>query len=273
MKHFLTAALCGTLLLSSPTIAQDEGEEIIVTAQMRTQSNGSVAVIERRPVIGVRRQADSAVRVVEITSDSVDEGLRRREVRAMLFAAIDRAKGQGFNIVTGQFTVTEITRANWKDLFPDLAKGSDSNYSDDDETWQEDEDDEGDNDDEDDDSKPKPAFEDDDSTTTLRLKVKTKLVGSIDNMDRKIAAFVKGVPVTGRSLMKQKGIMALTIINPEQYRDAIYKLIADGAQHAGEFYGAGYGLEVTGLNNDVAWEQVSETDLFLFVRYNFSIRK
>jgi hypothetical protein len=278
MQRKIVTALCSICLFYASVspqaaVAQDEGGEIIVTA-MKRQSLAPGVVIERRPVIGLRRQADSAVRIVEITSDSIDEGLRRREVRAMLFAAIDRAKSQGFNIVTGQFTVTEVTRANWKDLFPDLAKGSDSNYSDDDQTWQEDEDDDEDDDDDDDDeNKPKPAFEDDDSTTTLRLKVKAKLVGTIDNMDRKIATFVKGVPVTGRSLMKQKGIMALTIINPEQYRDAIYKLIAAAAQHAGEFYGAGYGLEVTGLNNDVAWEQVSETDLFLYVRYNFSVRK
>jgi hypothetical protein len=274
MKYFLAATLWSFLLLSSPAMAQNEGEEIIVTAQMRTQSNGPVAVIERRPVIGIRRQADSAVRAVEITSDSLDEGLRRREVREMLFAAIDRAKGQGFNVVTGQFTVTEVTRANWKDLFPDLALGSDSNYSDDDESWQGDDEDEDDEDDDDDaDSKAKPAFEDDDSTTTLRLKIKTKLVGTIDSVDRKIAGFVKAVPASGRSQMKRKGAMALTIINPEQYRDDIYKRIATGAQHAAEFYGTEYGLEMNGLQGDVAWEQVSDTELFLFIRYNFSIRK
>jgi hypothetical protein len=273
MKNSIVAALVSLTLFCMPLAAQDSGEEIIVTASRR-QSTGPVAVVERRPVIGIRRQADSALRNVEITSDSLDEGLRRREVRAMLFAAIDRAKSQGFNIVTGQFTVTEVTRANWKELFPDLAIGSDSNYSDDDESWQaDDEDDDEDNDDEDENSKPKPVFEDDDSTTTLRLKVKTKLEGTIDSVERKISAFVKAVPENGRSLMKPKGAMALTIINPEQYRDEIYKRVAAGAQHAAGFYGTEYGLEVNGMHGDVAWEQVSDTELFLFIRYNFSIKK
>ena len=149
--------------------------------------------------------------------------MRRREVRAMLLDAIDRAQKQGFNIVTGQFTVIEVTRTNWQELFPDLARGSASNYSDDDESWQDDGDDDEDDYDDDDDSKPKPTFEDDDSTTILRLKIKTKLAGTIDEAERKIATFVKSVPATGRSQMKQKGAMALTIIKPEQYRDEIYK--------------------------------------------------
>jgi hypothetical protein len=279
MKQLAIGTLVGLALLCTPVVAQEDGggsDEIIVTGTMRRQANGPVAIIERRPVIGLRRPADSAVRAVEITSDSLDEGLRRREVRAMLFAAIDRAKAQGFNVVTGHYTVKEVTKANWQELFPDLAVGSDSNYSDDDESWQADEDDDDDDDyddDDDDNNKVKPAFEDDDSTTTLRLKIKTKLEGTIDAAERKISGFVKAVPATGRSLMKQKGIMALTIISPEQYRDEIYKRIATGAQHAAGFYGNEPGLEVNGLHSDVQWEQVSDTELFLFIRYNFLIKK
>ena len=273
MKFSAVGALGGLALLFASTVALGI-EEIIVTTRSK-QSSGTVAVVEQRPVIGIRRQADSAIRSVEITSDSLDDGLRRWEVRAMLFAAIDRAKGQGFNIVTGQFAVKEVTRANWQELFPDLARGSDSNYSDNDESWQEDEDvdDEDDDDEDDEENKLKPTFEDDGSTTTLRLKIKTKLEGTIDNVERKISGFVKTVPETGRSQMKPKGPMALTIVDPEQYRDEIYTRVATGAQHAAGFYGAEYGLEVNGLHGNVAWEQVSDTDLFVFIRYTFSIKK
>jgi hypothetical protein len=273
MKHFVLLALTSLTLMAASASAQEGFDEIIVTGARR-QSTGSVPIVERRPVIGLRRQADSAVRTVEITSDSLDDGLRRREVRSMLLAAIDRAKGQGFNIVTGQFTVTEVTRTNWKDLFPDLSRGTDSNYSDDDESWQnKDDEDEDEDDDEDDSGKPKPTFEDDGSTTTLRLKIKTKLEGTIENVGRKISGFIKMVPESGRSQLKQKGDLALTIINPEQYRDEIYKRVAESAQHAARFYGSDTGLEVTGLHGEVGWEQVSDTELFLFIRYNFSVKK
>lgn len=73
--------------------------------------------------------------------------------------------------------------------------------------------------------------------------------------------------------MKPKGAMALTIIKPEQYRDQIYQLVADGARHAASFYGADYGFELTGLGGPVAWEQVSDTELFVFIRYDFTIRR
>ena len=261
------------LLSGSPSLAQDgDGENIVVTAsRLPGFARGPVVVPEPRPVIGIRRQADSALRNVELTSDSLDPGMRRREVRAMLLDAIDRAGKQGFSIVTGRFTVTEVTRANWQELFPDLARGSGSDYDDDDESWQVEEDDEDEGYDEDD--RPRPFFEDDGDTTTLRLMVKTRLSGTIDEAERKIGAFVKSVPEEGRAQMKQKGAMALTIIKPEQYRDEIYALIAAGAQHAASFYGHEYGLEVTGLDNNVAWEQVSDTELFVYIRYDFAIRK
>lgn len=272
MKRFALGLLALTLS-ASPALAQDGDAENIVVTGSRISLPGllPVGLAEPRPVIGIRRQADSALRNVEITSDSLDPGMRRREVRAMLLDAIDRAGKQGFSVVTGRFTVTEVTRANWQELFPDLARGNASNYSDDDESWQND--DEDDDEDYDEDDQPKPFFEDDGSETTLRLMVKTRLSGTIDDAGRKIAAFVKSVPENGRAQMKQKGAMALTIIKPEQYRDEIYRLVAAGAQHAASFYGPEYGLEVTGLDNNVAWEQVSETELFVYIRYDFTIKK
>lgn len=272
----IAALLLAMLLPAAPSLAQDGDAENIVVTGSRISRPGLVGIgmPEPRPVIGIRRQADSALRNVEITSDSLDDGMRRREVRAMLLDAIDRAGRQGFSIVTGRFTVTEVTRANWQELFPDLARGSASDYSDEDESWQEVEDDEDDDnyyDDEDD--APKPFFEDDGSETILRLMIKTKLTGTIDEAERKIGAFVKSIPENGRAQMKQKGEMALTIIKPEQYRDEIYGLIADGARHAASFYGPEYGLDITGLDGKVEWEQVSDTELFVFIRYRFTVDK
>jgi hypothetical protein len=103
--------------------------------------------------------------------------------------------------------------------------------------------------------------------------VKTKLDGSIGNAQQKINGFVKSVPVTGRSQIVQKGELALTIINPEQYRDEIYRRISAGAQHAVTFYGPDYGLDVTGLDQSIAWKQVSNTEVFLYIPYGFTIRK
>ena len=260
MKAFACAVLGCLAFVAGPACAQDEGGEIIVTGSRISNFRGPVAIAQP-PVIGLKRMADSAVRTIEIVSDSREEDMRKREVQAMLLDAIDRAKRDGFSLVTGQFELVEVTRANWQDRFPALAGKPDAVDEDDDD------------DDDDDNTRPPPGFEDDGSIATVRLKVKTKLDGSIGGAQQKISGFVKSVPATGRSQIAQKGEIALTIINPEQYRDEIYRRIAAGSKHALSFYGADYGLDVTGLDQAIAWKQVSNTELFLYIPYGFSVRK
>ena len=166
---------------------------------------------------------------------------------------------EGLSLVTGELEVTEVTCENWRTLFPGLA----GTVADDDDE----------DDDDDDNGQVALGYEDDGSTATLRLRVKTKLSGSIVDAQRKIAAFVKAVPATGRSEITQKGNLALTIVNPEQYRDEIYKRIAAGVTRAGGFYGPEFGAEVTGLDREIAWAQVSNTEVFLYIPYSFVVSK
>ncbi|MBY8825094.1 hypothetical protein [Sphingomonas colocasiae] len=255
-------ALFATIPFAPALFAQDGAGEIVVTAQRLSNSVSPIQLASPNPpVIGLKRMADSAVRTIEIVSDSREAGMRRREVQAMLLDAIDRAKRDGFNLVTGQFELVEVTRANWQDQFPGLAGKPNATEDDEDE------------DDEDEDDAAPAAFEDDGSTATVRLKVKTKLDGSIGSAQQKIGAFVKSVPANGRAQIQPRGGLALTIINPEQYRDEIYRRIAAGAKHANSFYGPDYGLDVTGLDQGIAWKQVSNTEVFLYIPYGFSIRK
>jgi hypothetical protein len=266
MKRTLYAMLGGLALFAAPAHAQDE---MIVVTGSRIATGNRLSPLEiaalAPPVVGLRRQADSAVRNVEIVSDSREEGMRRDEVQAMLLAAIDRAAGEGVTLVTGEYELVELTRDNWRDQFPGLA-GRD--HEADEVTDDEDEDDYDDEDD-----APALSFEDDGSTMRVRLKVKTRLDGSVDDAERKITAFVRRVPVTGRSQIEQHGGLALTIIRPEQYRDVIYGRIAEAAKAAVAVYGPDYGLEVTGLDNAIEWQQVSNTEVFLFIRYHFTVRK
>jgi hypothetical protein len=263
MTRFALFACACLALSGAPLRAQDGAGEIIVTGTRIRAPGGGVLPVQRPPVIGLKRQADSALRLIEIVSDSREEDMRKREVQAMLLAAIDRAKRDGLSLVVGDYEVVEVTRENWQDRFPALAgKASAADDEDDD-----------DDEDEDDDNKPKPVFEDDGSTATARLMVKARLTGSISDAQQKIRAFVKSVPATGRSLIAQRGGVALTIINPEQYRDEIYGRIAKGAKNATGFYGAEYGATVTGLDREIAWTQVSNIELFLYIPYSFTVAK
>ena len=271
MKMFARIAALSLALVASPMLAQDEpGSEIIVTASKRSEKLPAVMTqlpyLDKRPVIGLRRPADGAVRHIEIVSDSREAEMRRSEVQAMLFAALDRAKKDGLSLVTGELEVTEVTRENWKVLFPGLAGQADLVAEDEDED---------DNDDYDDNESGavKPGFEDDGSTATIRLMVKSKLTGTIADAQHRISAFIKAVPASGRSLITQHGPMALTIVQPEQYRDEIYRRIAAASQHAATFYGTDYKVTLSGLDREIAWAQVSNTEVFLYIPYGFVVGK
>ena len=272
MKSIAWIAAASFALLASPTVAQDDsgtdgdGSEYIVVTGSRMTGPVAVPLVERRPVVGLRRAADNAVRQIEIASDSREEDMRRDEVEAMFLAALDRAKREGLSLVTGEFEVTEITRDNWRNIFPGLAGTPDPGADD------EDYDDE-DYDDDDDSGRVRPGYEDDGSIATLRLRVRTRLTGSIADAQRQITTFVQAVPASGRSEIRQKGDLALTIVNPEQYRDEIYQRIAAAAQHAVGFYGPEYGAQITGLDREIAWAQVSNTAVFLYIPYRFVVAK
>jgi hypothetical protein len=271
MKHFVLSVFASLALVAAPILAQDSDdggseasfeEYIVVTGSRRQSNNEPLAFVEKPPVIGLKRMADSAVRSIEIISDSRESDMRRREVQAMLLSAIDLAKRDGFSLVTGQLEIVEVTRANWQDQFSELAgKNAPDDDDDDDEDY------------DDDNGAVQKAYSDDGQNTIIRLKIKTKLDGSIGNAQQKMTVFVKSVPVTGRSLMTQKGGLALTIINPEQYRDEIYKRIAAGSKRAEGFYGPEYGASVAGLDRAIAWKQVSNTEVFLYIPYSFTILK
>src|SRR6202007_3053430 len=93
---FLAAAfLCAVAV---PALAQDANApglgEVVVTGS-RTSARYAQ---QDRPVVGLRRQADSAVLQLSIASDSRDEAVRKREIHTILLAALDRAAAAGVEL-------------------------------------------------------------------------------------------------------------------------------------------------------------------------------
>lgn len=225
----IVAATLAALPLAAHAQNEDMGE-VVVTAQRSDREYYS----DEQPVIGLRRQADSAVQSVAFTSDSRDEDMRKREIRAMLLAALDRADGAGVQLVTGDFELVPVTRANYLTLT--FGRGS------------------------------RP------DTSEIALMVKAKLAGSAGGAQDRIDRYIKAVPANGRALLEKRGGLTLTIINPDQYRDDIVKLIAEASKRYAGYFGADYGVEVSGLNEQLSWAQVSNTEVFLFIPYRFTIK-
>ncbi len=229
---YLATAFC-LATISAPTCAQDNSNvegEIIVTAQRASAEY----LDDEQPVLGLRRQADSAVQAVQINSDSREEETRKREIHAMLESAINRASSAGVELVTGGFELVPVTMSNYKELV--FGRGNRPDMS------------------------------------TVSFYVKSKLAGSTGSAQERIDRYIKSVPPSGRSLMERQGALTLTIINPDQYRDGIVKLIAAESLKYASFFGPDYGVEVIGLNEQLSWAQASGTEVFLYIPYRFAVK-
>ena len=192
---FAAALLCAASAI--PALAQSSTGlgEVVVTSN---RLNARYAQ-QDRPVIGLRRQADSAVMQVSFSSDSRDEADRKREIHAMLLAAIEKAKAAGLDLVTGNFELVPVTAANYKEV-PLFGAGRVD-------------------------------------TSRALVMVKAKLTGSTTAAEQRIKAFVKALPKSGRGTIDEARALTLTIIDPDQYREAIVKLVAEDARHQAAIFG------------------------------------
>lgn len=229
--HFLSAALLASLALV-PAQAQDAAGglgEVVVTGN---RLNARFAQ-QDRPVIGLRRKADSAVMQFTISSDSREYDVRKREIHAMLLSAIERAAAARVELVSGNFELMPVTKANYQELtfFP-------GNRVD---------------------------------TSRVDLMVKVKLDGTASAAEARLGDFIKSLPRSGRGAIDKSGPITLTIINPDQYRDAIVTLIAESARHNAGIFGPDYAAQISGIDGQVLWSQVSSTEVFLYVPYRFTI--
>lgn len=238
MRKFHRVAVIAALgfgSLAVPALAQDD-LSIVVTGQRNSMSQTNMYFDEGQSAIGLTRRADYFVKPIFVNSDSRDAGQRRDEVQAMLRATIEAAQREGISLVAGQYTLQPLTLQNYLDL--PLGRG---NLAD---------------------------------TTRVQLYARLPLEGSnprTTQVDQRIAEFVRNVPVTGRSYI-DTGNTSLALSNPQQYRGAVVRAVADEANRYAAMFGSGYGVEIRGLESGLFWQQASETEVFLFIEHNFVIR-
>lgn len=228
------AALAAILISLTPlaVLAQDDAPglgEVLVTA---TRGNAPYA-LDGRPVVGLRRRADSAVVPLTISSDTREAATRYEEIYTALLGAIDKAAGSGVEIVRGAFRLEPVTRANYKDLV--LMSGNRVD------------------------------------TSTVTVLVKVPLQGSAAATQARLQAFIGSLKGSGRATVEGGGGITLTVVDPDQYRDAIVRLVAADAKHNASIFGAEFTFNATGIDGQVAWSQVSPTDVFLYIPYRYNI--
>lgn len=211
--------------------------------QLETPSLGEVLVTgnrdsipyaqSNRPVVGLRRRADAAVMQLSIVSDSREEPVRRQEIHTVLLAALDRANAAGFELVSGAAQLNRVTKANYKDLPFQYAGRVD--------------------------------------TGRVDVLVKTRLEGSAADTRARLQAFIGSIKGSGRATVSTGGGITLTVVNPDQHRHAIVQLVAGDARHMAGLFGPDFTFNVTGIDGQVSWSQVSSTEVFLFIPYRYVI--
>lgn len=234
-RQALVLAALTALALPSGLQAQDDAM-IVVTGSRVDRDDYDEYYDQEQSAIGLTRKADNFVKPIFINSDSRDPETRRAEVTAMLQDVIRLAGKQGIALVAGDYKLVPLTDETLKSLSYGTGSRPD----------------------------------------TTRVKVYARLpVGGnfagVKEVDAAIAAFVKAVPVTGRSYIETGGT-DLAINNPQGYRGAVVKAIADEAKRYAGMFGPDYGIEIRGLDSELFFKQASETEVFLYISHSFVIK-
>ena len=165
-KRWLQAAAVLALYMPAPLAAQSE-ELIVVTGSRDERSSYDAYYDEQQSAIGLTRKADNFVIPIYINSVSRDPEIRRAEVNAMLQETFRLAAKEGIALVAGDYRQVPLTEQTLKNL----------------------------------------SFGTGTRPDTTRVKILARLsVGErfarVGKVDTAIAAFVKTVPVSGRSYIE-----------------------------------------------------------------------
>ncbi|MDJ0642431.1 MAG: hypothetical protein QNJ15_06420 [Erythrobacter sp.] len=219
--------------LAVPAVAN---AQVVVTGSRQDRSTTNQYLGNDVSAIGLTRQADFFVKPLYVSSDSRDSNIRRQEVTTMLRATIAAAQEQGIALVAGDYTLSPLTLETLEDLT--YGRGS------------------------------RP------DTTRVTIYARLPVGGQIDSVeeaDKRIVPFVKSIPANGRSYV-DTGKTSLAITDPDQYRIDVVQTVAQEARSYAAKFGSDYGIEISGLDSDLYWQQSSETEVFLYIQHRFVIK-
>ena len=223
-------------LAASPVLAQDVGE-IIVTAQKRNADlPGLPAALRGQPHVVIFRRADNLVVEATVDCDTRDQKDRLAEMKATLRNMISAASAG---------SQVELGVESGDVILPLKPEALDTMLS--------------------------PGDRDDTTTTTIVVKTHVGASDSFEAASARIDAFILGAKMVGRTQVARHGDWQLTLITPRQYRPQIVAAIAQDAEDTRKAFGAGYAVEIEGLEHPVAWNRSGPLDLALFIPYSLKI--
>jgi hypothetical protein len=218
-------------LLSQTALAQDSNGAEVERIVVTASSRGG-----NIPAVALTKQADFLVKAAELTNDTRDATNRASELHQTIKDLLDATKSaDGLALGYGEDFLIPIT---------------DNNYN-------------------------KVPLTDDDrkdtSSVTIYVKAALPQAPDVEGLVAKIAAFVEGAKVTGRTLIKPEEDVYLSLVEPEKYRQEIIKKIVDDMTQLRATLGTNCKIKITGLENRVTWERTDVSELTLYIPYEAEV--
>lgn len=187
------------------------------------------------PHLTIVKRADHVITHLNVTCDTRDLSQRRSELKETLRNMIRAAAGTStISLGLGDQIVGDLSETNFDTIIEPDARA-------------------------------------DTSHAVVIIKTKVSQDDTLNAAIARIAAFIATVPKAGRTEVLRQGGWDLTLIGPEQYRDAIVALIVADAKRTADQFGPGYGISIEGLEHQVAWYQKGPLDLGLYIAYALKI--
>lgn len=218
--------------LVAPAWAQQGGVEEIVVTGSRLSEYDAA----QTPQTTLRKRADNLITAVTVVCDTRDQSQRRSELKQTLRNMI-RAAAQDKRIELG--IGDEVVGAFDEGMLDTVIV---------------------------------PDAKADTSRATVIIKTAVSADDTFDGATGRIEAFVEKTPKMGRTEVLLDDDWQLTLINPNQYRPEVARLVADDAKRMSDLFGSGYGVEVQGLQLPVSWYQAGPLDLAIYIPYRLTVR-
>ena len=116
-----------------------------------------------------------------------------------------------------------------------------------------------------------PGRQPDTTTTTILVKTHLTPDDTFEAATARVDRYLRATKVVGRALASRTGDWQLTLIRPEQYHAQIVSAVAQDAADTSKAFGAGFSVEIQGLERSVQWMRAGPLDLALYIPYSLKV--
>lgn len=235
-KRTLSAVLVYSFLMAGTGQCFAQLDEVVVTAERRGEGiQGIPGNFEGAPSVFLVKRADHLITKVRVTCDTRELSKRREELKMTLRNMIAEAKrSQTISLGIGDSVLGELNESNFDEIIA-------------------------------------PDVRADTSQASVVIKTTISPADTYNSATARIKDFIEKTEKVGRTEVLREERWDLTLIGPEQYREALIASIVVQSKKTADLFGAGYGVSIDGLEHTVAWYQKGPLDLALYIPYSLRV--